>query len=413
MEETRTAAVTLLMPKSRVALAVIYPKHGGMLISTLAFAEEWAQVAKGAAALSDPRGEPKPEELEYAVKLVEMLSTDDAEFLNGIKDVQADMKVELIERAKAGRPLTDQPETAATDGEHEETLLEAHCARAWRRSSRRSRSASVRPRSPRLPLLRLPRGGGSARLRRRSAVEPHRVSAVLRGGVARSGATSRTPCPGSRRGARRRSPRTRTRRPRQPSGEGGNVVGSPDREERCVARPTTLAATCPGEEPESWSPDRNRSCSTAARSARSARTRPASAARSALHAGRSGRRWCWSSTRTPTGTARTPRAVPAGRSTRSRCGWSGTRAVDPVDAAPYPPRGGLNGTTPAPVPAERRPPRGHAGSGQLARSEGERQPTHRVRVLRLTDDGTSGTRSMGRSRRPTRRRVAHGHQAAR
>ena len=124
MQETGTAAVTLLMPKSRVALALIYPRHGGMLVSTLAFAEEWAQVTKGSAELSDPRGEPKPEELAMAVKLVETLSTDSAECLDGIKDVQADMKVELIERAKAGRPLTDQPETVTTDGEHE-TLLEA------------------------------------------------------------------------------------------------------------------------------------------------------------------------------------------------------------------------------------------------------------------------------------------------
>jgi DNA end-binding protein Ku len=125
MEETGTAAVTLLMPKSRVALALIYPKHGGMLISTLAYAEEWAQVKRGSAELSDPRGEPKPEELAMAVELVERLSTDSAEFLDGIKDVQAEMKVELIERAKAGRPLTDQTEAAVADGEHEETLLEA------------------------------------------------------------------------------------------------------------------------------------------------------------------------------------------------------------------------------------------------------------------------------------------------
>ena len=124
MEETQTAAVTLLMPKSRVALAVIYPKHDGVLISSLAYAEEWAQVKKGSAALSDPRGEPKPEELEFAVKLVELLSTDSAEFLDGIKDVQADMKVELIERAKAGLPLTET-DTAATEGEHDETPLMA------------------------------------------------------------------------------------------------------------------------------------------------------------------------------------------------------------------------------------------------------------------------------------------------
>jgi non-homologous end joining protein Ku len=125
MQETGTAAVTLLMPKSRVALALIYPRYGGMLISTLAYAEEWAQVKRGSAELSDPRGEPKPEELAMAVKLVETLSTGSGEFLDGIKDVQADLKVELIERAKAGRPLTDQTEAAVADGEHEETLLEA------------------------------------------------------------------------------------------------------------------------------------------------------------------------------------------------------------------------------------------------------------------------------------------------
>ena len=127
LEQTGKAGVALLMPKSRVHLAIIYAAHGGVIISTLAYAEEWKQVREGAATLEDPRGEPSEKELDLAVALVNALSEDDAEALDQIVDLQAQAKVELIEQAKLGEPLTlDAPASAAKVGatERGETLLE-------------------------------------------------------------------------------------------------------------------------------------------------------------------------------------------------------------------------------------------------------------------------------------------------
>jgi DNA end-binding protein Ku len=126
LEQTGKAGVALLMPKSRVHLAIVYAAHGGMIISTLAYAEEWKQVREGAATLEDPRGEPSAKELDLAVALVEALSEDDAAALDVIVDLQAQAKVELIEQAKLGEPLTiDAPATVKVGAtERGETLLE-------------------------------------------------------------------------------------------------------------------------------------------------------------------------------------------------------------------------------------------------------------------------------------------------
>jgi len=152
MEQTQTAGVALLCPKSRVSLAVIYPKHGGMMIAALSFAEEWAQVREGAAALSDPRGAPTEEELALAVTLIERLTAEDATFIDGIEDVQANMKVELIERAKMGEPLTEAQEAreVETDGRGETPLERAlkesvaAITKAKKKAKPKSRKASPR-----------------------------------------------------------------------------------------------------------------------------------------------------------------------------------------------------------------------------------------------------------------------------
>jgi DNA end-binding protein Ku len=126
LEQTGTAGIALLMPKSRVHLAVIYAAHGGVIVSTLAYAEEWKQVRDGAAVLEDPRGEPSEKELTLAVALVNALSADDASALDEVGDLQAQAKVELIEKAKLGEPLTSDapPEVTVGFNERGETLLE-------------------------------------------------------------------------------------------------------------------------------------------------------------------------------------------------------------------------------------------------------------------------------------------------
>jgi DNA end-binding protein Ku len=149
LEQTGTAGVALLCPKSRVHLALIYARHGGVIVSTLAFAEEWAQVREGAASLSDPRGEPTEKEVEMAVKLVEALSTD-AAVLDGVGDLQANMKADLVEKAKMGQPLTEVDADVRKVGggvtERDETLLERmlreslQAAKATKKSGRKHKT---------------------------------------------------------------------------------------------------------------------------------------------------------------------------------------------------------------------------------------------------------------------------------
>lgn len=125
MEQEGKAGVVLLMPKSRVHLAIVYAKHGGLMVSTLAFAEEWAQVIEGqAAAISADVTEA---ELEMAVSLVnaEKLNSP-AAVLDNVKDLQAEAKLALVEKAKAGLPVAHAPDADVKVGvaEREESLLE-------------------------------------------------------------------------------------------------------------------------------------------------------------------------------------------------------------------------------------------------------------------------------------------------
>ena len=104
LEATGKAGAFRLMPKSRVHPAVVYVRNGGLMVSMLAYGAEYAKVYEGAAALADVNG--SPEMLSLAVQLVEAMSVDDSARLDEWPDEQADRKVELIEQAREGSPVT-------------------------------------------------------------------------------------------------------------------------------------------------------------------------------------------------------------------------------------------------------------------------------------------------------------------
>lgn len=102
--------VAKLMPKSRQKLALIHPKHGGLLVTVLAYADTFAQVVDGAAAISGV--EPSDQALELMSMLID-LKKQPASSLDEYRDDLIDLKADLIERAKLGKPLTDEePGTA-------------------------------------------------------------------------------------------------------------------------------------------------------------------------------------------------------------------------------------------------------------------------------------------------------------
>lgn len=108
LAETGKAGVVRLMPKSRVKLAVVYAKHGGVMLSSLAYTETFRQVEEGAASL-EGAPEMKPEALELAKAYIEQTSASAGEALATLasyRDDQVDQKAELVEQAKQGEHLT-------------------------------------------------------------------------------------------------------------------------------------------------------------------------------------------------------------------------------------------------------------------------------------------------------------------
>jgi non-homologous end joining protein Ku len=70
--EQGVAGVAKLMPKSRQKLALIYPKHGGLMVTCLAYPTRSQQVVEGAAAISASQVNPKV--LELTEKLIDLMT---------------------------------------------------------------------------------------------------------------------------------------------------------------------------------------------------------------------------------------------------------------------------------------------------------------------------------------------------
>lgn len=107
MKRRNAAGVAKLMPRSRQKLAVIYPKHGGLMVTCLSYADAYEQVLEGAAKFSGVEVDEK------IVSLTEKLVTsmmEPASVLNEYRDDKIDLRADLIERAKLGEEPIEAPE---------------------------------------------------------------------------------------------------------------------------------------------------------------------------------------------------------------------------------------------------------------------------------------------------------------
>lgn len=114
--QTKRAGILKIVPKSRQALAVLYPKGDGLYVTTLAWSEDWQQ-ADEANILGGIPVDAK--NLAVAKSLIGALSRDDT---TAVLDAQVDSyraeKQRLINEALAGKaitPLAKKAKVEATD----------------------------------------------------------------------------------------------------------------------------------------------------------------------------------------------------------------------------------------------------------------------------------------------------------
>lgn len=111
MEEQGVAGVAKLMPKSRQKLVVIYPRHGGLMVTCLAYADTFQQVIDGAASLEGVQVNEDAKEL--MGKLIE-LKTAPIATLAAYADDLIELRSDLIERVKLGGTVKVEEEGDVT-----------------------------------------------------------------------------------------------------------------------------------------------------------------------------------------------------------------------------------------------------------------------------------------------------------
>lgn len=120
MESEGVGGLAKLMPKSRQKLALIHPKHGGLMVTVLAYSDTFEQVREGAAAISNVTV--NPDVLALTKQLIGLM-TAPIDVLDEYRDDLIDLRADLIERAKLGVPLVDaetaEKDLAEVDAEHE------------------------------------------------------------------------------------------------------------------------------------------------------------------------------------------------------------------------------------------------------------------------------------------------------
>jgi DNA end-binding protein Ku len=126
MAAKNVAGVAKLMPKSRQKLSLIYPKHGGLMVTCLAYADTYEQVLQGAASISGV--EANPDALELLSLLID-LKSEPVEVIDQYRDDAIDLRSDLIERARLGQALASEEEEAesgaASTPATDDALLEA------------------------------------------------------------------------------------------------------------------------------------------------------------------------------------------------------------------------------------------------------------------------------------------------
>jgi DNA end-binding protein Ku len=107
MERKGVAGVGKLMPKSRQKLAIVYPKHGGLMVTVLAYADTFQQVHEGAASMDGVTTNEAVVDL--LTKLIDAKHAP-VTVLDEYRDDLNDLRADLIERVKLGQPIVHDEE---------------------------------------------------------------------------------------------------------------------------------------------------------------------------------------------------------------------------------------------------------------------------------------------------------------
>lgn len=104
LRKTKKAGVLKIVRATRQHLAVVYEKDGGLILNTLAFANDCGALREAREALQAMPVKIAPGEQELAVTLVETLSAD-AAIIDSFEDDMVALRADLVERALAGKPV--------------------------------------------------------------------------------------------------------------------------------------------------------------------------------------------------------------------------------------------------------------------------------------------------------------------
>lgn len=107
MKKRKVAGVFKMVKTSRQHLAVVYEKDGGLIVNTLAFAQDFGAVREAAEELNGQKVTISKAEQAQAEKLVELLAADGS-VLDRFEDDLIPLKSDLVERALAGKALPKQ-----------------------------------------------------------------------------------------------------------------------------------------------------------------------------------------------------------------------------------------------------------------------------------------------------------------
>lgn len=100
-KRTARAGVCKVMLRTKQSLAMIYPKKDGLYLSVMHWSEDFAQAAEAESSLAGV--EVNPQHLEMARELVTTL-TQPIDVLDAYVDDARKLRIEAMERARAGKP---------------------------------------------------------------------------------------------------------------------------------------------------------------------------------------------------------------------------------------------------------------------------------------------------------------------
>lgn len=106
LKRKKVAGVFKMVKTSRQHLAVVYEKNGGLLVNTIAFANDFAAVREAAEALATDSVKISKAEQDMAERLVGVLTSDSPDaVLDSYEDDLIPLRADLVERALQGKEL--------------------------------------------------------------------------------------------------------------------------------------------------------------------------------------------------------------------------------------------------------------------------------------------------------------------